>query len=78
MSAWIAAATVGTVWLVAGIGIVSPQSDRVIGLYQPTALLNRLGGEPVEVMSIVRVYPAADSVERPALKLAVVDGQRVA
>lgn len=52
--------------------------DRVIGLYQPTALLQRLGGEPVEIMSIVRVYPAADVVERPALRLAVVDGQRVA
>ena len=52
--------------------------DRVMGLYQPTAMLTRLAGNPVEVMSIVRVYPAADAVERPALKLAVVNGQRVA
>jgi hypothetical protein len=52
--------------------------DRVIGLYQPTALLARLGGNPIEVMSVTRVYPAVDTVERPALKLAVVDGRRIA
>ena len=52
--------------------------DRVLGLYQPTALLNRLNGEPIDILALQRVYPARESVERPALKLAVVDGRRIA
>lgn len=52
--------------------------DRVLGLYQPMALLNRLNGEPIEILSIQRVYPAREAVERPSLKLAVVDGRRIA
>jgi hypothetical protein len=54
--------------------------DRVIGLYQPTALLARLSGRPVERLSIQRLLPApeSDSEETPALRLAVVDGRRIA
>jgi hypothetical protein len=52
--------------------------DRVIGLYQPTALLARLSGRPVERLSTQRLIPAQDHGETPALRLAVVDGRRIA
>ena len=52
--------------------------DRMIGLYQPTALLARLQGRPVERLSTQRLVPAQDPVNGPALRLAVVDGRRIA
>ena len=54
------------------------RADRVIGLYQPTALLARLSGRPVERMSIQRLLPAFETGEAPPVWLAVIDGRRIA
>jgi hypothetical protein len=52
--------------------------DRMIGLYQPMALLARLQGRPVERLSTQRLVPAHDHAGGPAVRLAVVDGRRIA
>jgi hypothetical protein len=53
------------------------QPDRFIGLYQPVSPLARLLGEPITIFSTQRIGAASRPVE-PYLKLAAVDGRRVA
>lgn len=53
------------------------QPDRYIGLYQPVSPLAALLGEPIAGFSALSVSAAAEPVE-PYLKLAAVDGRRVA
>lgn len=51
--------------------------DRLIGLIQPTATLAHLEGRPVAEISI-RMAAASAPRRRPPLRLAAVDGQRLA
>ena len=56
-------------------GLILP--DRFIGLYQPTSPLAALLSEPLAVLTVQRIASAALPVE-PYLKLAAVDGRRIA
>ncbi len=51
--------------------------DRIVGMIQPTASLAHLEGRPVAEIS-VRMAAAAGSRRRPPLRLATLDGQRIA
>jgi hypothetical protein len=53
------------------------QADRFIGLYQPTTPLSALLSEPLATLCVQSVASAAAPVE-PYLKLASVDGRRIA
>jgi hypothetical protein len=53
------------------------QPDRFIGLYQPTSPLAALVSEPLISLSVQRIASAALTLE-PYLKLAAVDGRRIA
>jgi hypothetical protein len=53
------------------------QADRFIGLYQPTSPLAALVSEPLASLAVQRIASASAPVE-PYLKLAVVDGRRIA
>jgi hypothetical protein len=53
------------------------QPDRFIGLYQPTSPLVALLGEPIHALAALRISAAGQTLE-PYLKLAAVDGRRVA
>lgn len=61
----------------------SGQVDRVLGLYQPTSGLRRLLGQPVKELTLREITLPARSAsppaapQRPALRLAAVDGRRV-
>lgn len=55
--------------------------DRFIGLYQPLASLARLQGQPIDQLSLGRIGAATGAdviVEAPRLRLAAVDGRRIA
>ncbi|WP_269716307.1 PAS domain-containing protein [Caulobacter sp. NIBR2454] len=53
--------------------------DRYIGLYQPTAPLQRLNDEIVEPMLLHSIHWADPAVANaPALRLATLDGRRIA
>jgi len=52
--------------------------DRLIGLVQPTATLTLLEGRPVQETSIRMAAPAGSKPARPPLRLAALDGQRLA
>ena len=53
--------------------------DRYIGLYQPTAPLQRLNDEVVEPMLLHSIQWADPAVANaPALRLATLDGRRIA
>ena len=52
-------------------------ADRLLGLIQPTATLAHLEGRPVAEMT-VRMAAAAGTRVRPPLRLATIDGQRIA
>lgn len=52
--------------------------DRLIGMVQPTASLVHLEGQPVREVSVRMAAPAGSAPTRPPLRLAAVDGQRLA
>lgn len=52
--------------------------SRVIGLYQPRALLACLNGHSVREFTIHRLLGAQPDQAEPALRLAAVDGRRIA
>lgn len=52
--------------------------DRVIGLYQPLSPLVELRREPIAELGLLRSASADDRLGFPALRLAAVDGQRIA
>ncbi len=53
-------------------------SDRCLGLYQPLSPLTALRGRAAQELGIIRFASAEAQEGRPALRLAVVNGQRVA
>jgi hypothetical protein len=53
------------------------QTERFVGLYQPTSPLVGLLGEPLHILSARSIGAAGQALE-PYLKLAAVDGRRVA
>jgi hypothetical protein len=67
----------------------SGQVDRVLGLYQPTSSVRRLMGQPVLELTLREVKPAGQvapsspgerspvRAERPRLRLATLDGERL-
>ena len=52
--------------------------DRCLGLYQPVAPLAQLRGQKVVEMSVIRLDAADIHEGRPAIRLAAVDGRRIA
>jgi hypothetical protein len=55
----------------------SGESDRILGLYQPIAMMSRLQGRPALSLSIRTLTPAPGS-SRPHLRLATLDGRQIA
>lgn len=53
-------------------------ADRIVGLIQPTATLALLDGRPVAEIAVRMSAAAGPRRRRPALRLAAVDGQRIA
>jgi len=53
-------------------------ADRLIGLVQPTATLSLLEGRPVQEITIRMATECGNAPGRPRLRLAAVDGQRLA
>ena len=53
-------------------------ADRLLGLIQPTATLAHLEGRPVTEVSVRMAAAAGNRPARPVLRLAAVDGQRIA
>lgn len=53
-------------------------ADRLIGLIQPTASLALLEGQPVADISVRMSAAGARRTQRPTLRLAALDGQRIA
>lgn len=56
----------------------SGEADRFIGLYQPTGPLSRLLGQPARMLAIAAIARGEDGEEAPSLRLASVDGRRIA
>jgi hypothetical protein len=53
--------------------------DRYLGLYQPLGMVSRLGGRPVEELSIRALrYPGAADAEDRAVRLATLHGRHIA
>lgn len=53
-------------------------ADRLVGIVQPTATLAHLEGRPVAEVSVRMAAAATTRAPRPILRLATVDGQRIA
>lgn len=69
--------SVGLEVLLAPLAGPSGEVDRFIGLYQPTAPIARLMGLPAKVLAVAAI--ARDSGEAaPSLRLAAIDGRRIA
>lgn len=52
--------------------------DRFIGLYQPTAMISRLRGQPALALAIGGISRGDGGEAAPSLRLAAVDGRRIA
>lgn len=59
--------------------LVSPsgEADRILGLYQPLGMTSRLQGQKARYLAIRHLAPAAGQ-ERPKIRLATLDGRRIA
>ena len=53
-------------------------ADRLVGIVQPTATLAHLEGRPVAEVSVRMAAAAGTRAPRPVLRLATIDGQRIA
>lgn len=51
--------------------------DRVLGLYQPTSGVRGLHGRPIQELTLRCVEVMSERVERPKLRLAALDGERL-
>lgn len=56
----------------------SGEVDRFIGLYQPTAPVSRLQGRPATTLAIGGIARSDSGEAAPSLRLAAVDGRRIA
>ncbi len=54
------------------------EADRFLGHMQPAAPLSRLLGRPVQSLAIAAIARSDGGEEAPSLKLAAVDGRRIA
>ena len=73
------APTLGLEVMLAPLGGADGQVDRFLGLYQPLAMMHRLMGRPAYELGVRRVQnlgPANE--EAPRLRLAALDGRRIA
>ena len=52
--------------------------DRFIGLYQPTAMISRLQGRPALALAVGGIIRSDGGETAPSLRLASVDGRRIA
>jgi len=65
------------VWLAPLVG-PSGEVDRFLGLYQPTGSLRRMLERPTRMLA-ARAFMGAESIEpMPGLRLAAIDGRRIA
>jgi hypothetical protein len=64
--------------LIAPLRAETAPQDRIIGLYQPLTPLAELRGQTVRELAVIRIGAAEDVLERPRLRLAAIDGQRIA
>lgn len=67
--------------LLAPLTGASGQVDRFIGLYQPLSTLARLQGQPLDHLSLGRIGVSTGAdviIDAPRLRLAAVDGRRIA
>jgi hypothetical protein len=56
----------------------SGRPDRFIGLYQPTSAAGAMSGRPVRELAIRAVGGAVIATDAPRLRLAALDGRRIA
>ena len=70
-------ATVGLEVLFLPLTTADGEVSRFLGLYQPIAMIQRLGGRPAESLSIRRDGAPAPT-DRPALRLVALEGRRLA
>jgi hypothetical protein len=56
----------------------SGETDRFLGLYQPTASISRLLGRPARTLALAAIARPQDGEMAPSLRLAAVDGRRIA
>jgi hypothetical protein len=65
--------------LLAPLAAPDGEADRFIGLYQPTALVQRLEEGAARELSVIGVVSTASSLElEPRLRLAVINGRQIA
>jgi len=64
--------------LLAPLRSPSGAPDRFIGLYQPTGLISRLLGRPALALAVGGISRADGGEAAPSLRLASVDGRRIA
>jgi hypothetical protein len=53
------------------------EPDRFLGLYQPTSTAVRLAGRPIREL-MIRAVGGTDAAKTPRLRLAALDGRRIA
>ena len=64
--------------LIAPLAGPTGEVDRFLGHMQPAAPLMRLMGRPARALAIAAIARSDDGAEAPSLKLAAVDGRRIA
>lgn len=64
--------------LLAPLSGPSGEIDRFIGLYQPTSPVSRLMGQPATALAIGGIARSDGDEAAPSLRLAAVDGRRIA
>jgi hypothetical protein len=71
--------SVGMEVLFAPLQGASGETDRFLGLYQPTAMMARLMGRPAYELGLRAIKPLGEGNEdMPRLRLATLDGRRIA
>lgn len=70
--------SVGMEVLFAPLTNAAGDADRFLGLYQPTGLINRLMGQPARALAMNGIARMDGGEAAPSLRLASVDGRRIA
>jgi len=69
---------VGVEILFAPMSSPNGEPDRFLGHYQPTTPLSGLLGQPARMLAIAGIARGEDGEEAPSLRLAALDGRRIA
>lgn len=71
--------SVGMEVLFAPLRGANGETDRFLGLYQPVAMMARLMGRPASELAVREIKPLGDdNRDLPRLRLATLDGRRIA